>query len=99
MPLEPSVFPEEVQLAFFIFGQLKDTWEGNSGTYMGKIWSDFNFLVELYEIQDVKEVFKWAKVYENILVEQLAEEAKRKRKAEEAKAGRGGKQYTHNVRG
>ena len=84
-------------MAFFIFGQLKDCWEGTSGTYMGKTWTEFEYLVKLYNIDDPKETFKWARLYENILVEALAEEAKRKRKAEEAKAGN--KTYTHNVRG
>jgi len=41
------------------------------------------------------------KVYENIIVSHKAEEAEKKRKAEErkAKSAGGGKQYTHNVRG
>ena len=41
------------------------------------------------------------KIYESIIVSHKAEEADKKRKAEERKANSagGGKNYTHNVRG
>ena len=42
MPLEPSEFPEEVQVAFFIYEFLEDHWEGMSGTYLGKHWNNLN---------------------------------------------------------
>ena len=39
MPLDASVFPAEVQVAFFVFGLLPDRWDSMSGCYMGKDWS------------------------------------------------------------
>ena len=100
MPLESSSFPEEVQVAFFVYGLLPDRWEGMSGTYLGKDWNSLNHIFELYEIDNQKEVFFFSKIYENLVVSFKAEEAEKKRKAEErkAKSAGGGKQFTHNVR-
>jgi len=98
MPLSLSDFPEEVQVAFFVFSFLPDHWEGMSGTYMGKHWNGVEYIFELYEIENPKVVLYFMKLYENILVNYRAEEAERKRKADERKSG-GGKNYTHNVKG
>jgi len=100
MPLDASDFPEEVQVAFFICDMLSDRWEGMSGTYMGKDWTGIDYLISLYDIENPKIVIYFAKMYERLVVNYRAEEAERKRKAEErrAKSG-GGKNYTHNVRG
>ena len=100
MPLESSSFPEEVQVAFFVYGLLPDRWDGMSGTYLGKDWNSLNHIFELYEIDNQKEVFFFSKIYENLVVSFKAEEAEKKRKAEErkAKSAGGGKQFTHNVR-
>ena len=101
MPLDSSVFPEEVQVAFFIFSLLSDNWEGMSGTYMGKNWDSIEYIMSLYEIEDPKTVFRFMKMYEIELVNYRAQEADKRRKAEErkAKSAGGGKNYTHNVRG
>ena len=101
MPLDSSDFPEEVQVAFFMFSLLPDYWEGMSGTYMGKHWSGVDFFFDMYNVEDPKTTLYIMKLYEIALVNYRAEEAERKRKAEErkAKSSGGGKQYTHNVRG
>ena len=100
MPLDASSFPIEVQVAFFIFDLLSDNWEGMSGSYLGKDWADVNYLMELYEVESPKEVIFFAKTYERLLMAYRAEEAEKKRKAEERKSRAGGnKTYTHNVKG
>ena len=99
MPLEPSDFPEEVQVAFFMFSLLPDHWEGMSGTYMGKYWDGIEYYFKLYEVQDRKTILHLMKLYENKLVSYRAEKESRKREAEKRKAKSGGKQYTHNVKG
>ena len=98
MPLSLSDFPEEVQVAFFVFSFLPDYWEGMSGTYMGKHWSGVEYIFELYKIENPKVVLYFMKLYESILVNYKAEEAEKRRKTEERRAG-GGKNYTHNVKG
>ena len=101
MPLDSSVFPEEVQVAFFVFSLLPDNWEGMSGTYMGKHWSGLDYFFKLYEIDNSKVIFSFMKMYEHALIVYRADESDKKRKAEErkGKSAGGGKTYTHNVRG
>jgi len=89
MPLDASVLPPEVQVAFFIFDLLPDRWEGMSGMYLGKDWSSAEFLFRIYEVEDVAYVTYFAKLYESILVKHKAEESERKRKASQRpKSGR-----------
>ena len=101
MPLDSSSFPEEVQVAFFVFSLLPDYWEGMSGTYMGKQWSGLDYIFELYNIDNPKTIFFFMKIYEGILIQYRAEQSDKKRKAEDrkSKSAGGGKTYTHNVRG
>ena len=101
MPLETTAFPAEVQVAFFILDYLPDRYEGMSGTYLGKDWSSAQFFLDLYEVEDRKIDVYFMKTYEMLVVNARAEEAERKRKAEERKKtpASGGPKYTHNVRG
>lgn len=99
MPLEPSDFPEEVQVAFFMFSLLPDHFEGMSGTYMGKYWDGIDYFFKLYEVENPKVILYIMKMYEGLIVNHRAEQAEKRRKAEERKAQGGGKNYTHNVRG
>jgi hypothetical protein len=99
MPLELSEFPEEVQVAFFMFSLLSDNWEGMSGTYLGKNWYSIDYFFKLYQVEDTKTIFYLMKLYENSLVEYRAEQAEKRRKAEERKAKAGsGQKFTHNVK-
>ncbi len=99
MPLEPSDFPEEVQVAFFMFNLLPDNYEGMSGTYMGKYWDGIEYFFKLYDVDDRKTIIYLMKMYEIKIVNYRAEKAEQKRKAQERKAKSGGKNYTHNVKG
>ncbi len=100
MPLETSEFPDEVQVAFLIFGYLSDRWDGMSGTYMGKDWSTINHLFELFEIEDRRVILFFMKMWESIIVTHKSKEQEQKRKAEERKRQHSsGKTYTHNVQG
>ena len=99
MPLESSAFPEEVQVAFFMFDLLSDRWDGMSGTYLGKDWSTCLQLFEVYEVEDTKNTIFFMKLYEAVLMKHRMEEQDRKRKAAERKQQQAGKTYTHNVRG
>ncbi len=99
MPLNPSDFPEEVQVAFFMFSLLPEHWEGMSGTYMGKYWDGIEYFFNLYEVDDRKTILYIMKLYESKLVNYRAEQAEIKRKNEARKAKGGGKHYTHNVKG
>ncbi len=100
MPLEISAFPEEVQVAFFMFSMLSDRWDGMSGSYLGKDWNHCSYLFSLYEIEEPKITLYFMKLYESLIMEYRLKDQEQKRKAEERKAQQaGGKTYTHNVRG
>jgi hypothetical protein len=100
MPLTASSFPEEVQVAFFVCSLLPDNWEGMNGIYLGKDWTEIDYIFKLYEIDNPKIVYFFAKMFERSIVSYRAEEAEKKRKAEERRSkASGGKTYTHNVSG
>ena len=101
MPLEVSEFPEDVQVAFFMHDLLSDKWDGMSGHYLGKDWTQCQHLFELYDIEkrDRVNMLYFMKMYEAQLEKTKAEENERKRKADERKQQTAGKKYTHNVRG
>ena len=100
MPLEISDFPQEVQEAFFIYSLLSDRWDGMSGTYLGKDWTEISYILKLYDIAEQRVVFWFMKQLEIKTISMRATKAEQQRKSDErkAKAG-GGKNYTHNVRG
>lgn len=100
MPLDLSEFPEQVQVAFFIFDLLEDRWEGMSGSYLGKSWNTLGYFFDLYGVQDQKETLYIMKMYEGIVVKDRSQKAEQRRKAEERRnSASGGKKYTHNVKG
>ncbi|OUT93516.1 MAG: hypothetical protein CBB96_07700 [Gammaproteobacteria bacterium TMED36] len=99
MPLDSSSFPEEIQLAFFIYGFLSDDWDGMSGTYMGKKWVEVDTLFKIYNVHDTRETLFWMKLYDGKVIEKRYEQSEQKRKAEERKSSGAGKNYTHNVKG
>ena len=100
MPLEISDLPSEVQVAFFIYDFLEDVWDGMSGTYLGKRWSNIEYLFKVHEIEDPKTMLLIMKLWESTVVQYRADKAEQKRKAEERKrkSSGGGKNYTHNIR-
>ena len=98
MPLEISDLPSEVQVAFFIYDFLEDIWEGMSGTYLGKRWSNLEYLFKVYEIEDHKTILTIMKLWETISVKYRSDKAEQKRQAEKRRSAGGGKNYTHNIK-
>ena len=100
MPLDASAFPEEVQVAFFMYSVISDNWDGMSGTYMGKNWEELPYVFKLYGIDNEKVTFYFLQLYDNEVIKYRAEAQEKKRKAEERKRQQAsGKTYTHNVKG
>ncbi len=98
MPLEIADFPAYVQVAFFIYDFLDDVWAGMSGTYLGKNWGSVEFLFDLYNVEDQKEMLYIMKLYEGINVKHRHEKAEQEEKKRK-RASSGAKNYTHNVKG
>tara|TARA_B100001996_G_scaffold304454_1_gene245374 strand:+ start:473 stop:775 length:303 start_codon:yes stop_codon:yes gene_type:complete len=100
MPLEASVFPQEVQVAFFMHQLISDRWDGMSGTYLGKNWIETVQIFDLYEIDDRKEILFFMQLYDGTIMRYRSDEQQAKRKAEERKRQQAsGKTYAHNVKG
>ena len=104
MPLDSRVFPQEIQTAFFIYSLLEDKWDGMSGTYMGKSFSNIEYFFNLYGVTDEKTILFFLKIYDSIKVNHRIQKSEQKRKAEERRAkskasAGGGKTYTHSVKG
>lgn len=100
MPVSPSMFPEEVQSAFFIYNLLEDNWDGTSGSYMGKVYYNLEFLFKLYEIDNQPAVLLFLKIYDSLVISFRSDKAEAKRKAAERRSSAGsGKSYTHSVKG
>ncbi len=100
MPLEASVFPQEVQVAFFMHQLISDRWEGMSGTYLGKNWIETVQIFDLYEIENRKEILYFMQLYDGTIMKYRSDEQQAKRKAEERKRQQAsGKTYAHNVKG
>jgi len=99
MPLDSSEFPDEVQVAFFMCSLLSDNWDGMSGSYMGKVWSQCPHLFEVYEVEDPRTTLYFMKLYENLLVKHRMEQAEQRRKKDERGSHQSGRTYTHNVQG
>ncbi len=98
MPLDPTEFPEEVQVAFFITSLLSDRWEGQTGTYLGKDYTNVQYLFNLYKIDNPTVILFFMKMYDAEITHHRMEEGEKKRKSAERKSA-GGKNYTHNVKG
>jgi len=100
MPLDASVFPEEIQVAFFMHQLISDRWDGMSGTYLGKNWVETVQIFDLYEIENKKEILYFMQMYDGVIMKYRSDEQQVKRKAEERKRQQAsGKTYTHNVKG
>lgn len=59
MPKDPSSLPVQVQNALIIFNVLPDKIEGMSGTWLGKDFSPIEAIMNIYDIDDRREVLEY----------------------------------------
>ena len=69
---------------------LPDRWEGMSGSYMGKDYSSFQALLDIYDVEDRKEVCFFLKHIEARNATKINDKLNKKQKANEQKAKGGG---------
>ena len=81
-----DMFPYEVQMAFFIYSLLQDTWEGMNGMYMGKNLSGLATLLNIYEVEDKKSTVYFLTMIDRERMTSINEEVKRKQDAERRKS-------------
>lgn len=87
IPKDPSELPLEAQQALVLLNSLPDTWEGMSGTWMGKDYSGLGAIMDIYEIDDRKTVFELLKVAEIEMSKYYSEKAKQKESMSRAQRG------------
>ena len=88
IPKDPSAFSLEAQQALIMLNVLPDKWEGMSGTWLGKEYAGLLDIMDLYQIEDKKEVFELLKVCEDELGKFYAEKRKQQEQLSKAKKGR-----------
>ena len=88
VPKDPSTFSLEAQQALIMLNVLPDKWEGMSGTWVGKEYAGLLDIMDLYQIEDKKQVFELLKVCEDELGKFYAERRKQQEQLSKAKKGR-----------
>tara|TARA_Y100000114_G_scaffold143904_1_gene151915 strand:+ start:232 stop:687 length:456 start_codon:yes stop_codon:yes gene_type:complete len=81
MPIDRADYPSEVQDAFFMHDFLSDKWDGMSGSYLGKDYSNLETLLNIYEIENRKQVVLFLKHIEARYMTKINKEVEAKRKA------------------
>ena len=87
MPTEPSSLPIECQQALLLLNSLPDRWDGMSGSWFGKDYSGLSAIMDIYEIEDRKEIFELLQIAEQEMGKYYAQ--KQKERESLAKANRG----------
>ena len=87
IPIEPSSFALEVQYALLLLNALPDRWDGMSGSWFGKDYSGLSAILDIYEVENRKEVFELLQIAESELGKHY--EQKRKEQEQQSKARKG----------
>jgi len=84
-----SIFPEEVTLSLYLYSLLSDRWDGASGSYMGKDYTDLQLLFNIYEVEAPKIMITFIKAIDIIRTKIINKDLKRKHDAEMRSAKQG----------
>ena len=88
IPKDPSVFSVQVQQALMLLNILPDKWEGMSGTWMGKDYAGLEAIMNIYEIDDRREVFDLVQVGENEMSKYYSQKQKERESLGKVNRGR-----------
>lgn len=88
IPKDPSTFSLEAQQALVMLNALPDVWEGMNGTWLGKSYSGLMDIMDLYNIDEKREVFELLKVCEDELGKYYTQKRKEQEQLSKAKRGR-----------
>jgi hypothetical protein len=88
IPKDPSTFSLEAQQALVLLNALPDIWEGMNGVWLGKNYNGLVDIMDLYKIDDKREVFELLKVCEDELGKYYAQKRKEQEQLSKAKRGR-----------
>jgi len=85
IPKDPGDLSYNVQGALVLFNALPDIWEGMSGSWMGKDYSGLIAIMDIYQLDNKREVFNLLKVAEGEAAKYYAEKAKQRESLNNAK--------------
>jgi hypothetical protein len=88
LPLDPAYLPENAQYALILLNALPDKWEGMSGSWMGKDYSGLSAIMDIYEVEDRREVFELLQVAEQELGKHYRQKQKEQESLAKAKRAR-----------
>jgi hypothetical protein len=88
IPKDPSTFSLEAQQALVLMNALPDNWEGMNGVWLGKNYTGLFDIMDLYKIDDKREVFELLKVCEEELSKFYTQKRKEQDQLSKAKRGR-----------
>lgn len=88
IPKDPGFLPFEVQNALIIFNILPDKIEGMSGSWLGKDFSALEVLMNIYEIDDRRDVFEYILVIQKEYSDYYSKQQKMKESSSKAKGRR-----------
>lgn len=88
IPKDPGFLPFEAQNALVLFNMLPDKIEGMSGSWLGKDFSALEVLMNIYEIEDRRDVFEYILVIQREYSDYYSKQQKMKESASKAKGRR-----------
>ena len=88
MPKDPSLLSFEVQQALLLLNVLPDKWEGMSGTWLSKDYAGLDAILNIYDIDNPRDVFELLQVAEKELGDYYAHKQKEKESLGKARRGR-----------
>ncbi len=88
MPKDPGSLPFEAQTALIIFNILPDKFEGMSGTWLGKEFSALETIMNIYEVENRKEVLEYILLIQREYSDYYSKQQKMKETASRSKGRR-----------
>ena len=88
LPKDPAYLSYNIQCALVLYNALPDKWEVMSGSWMGKDYSGLMDIMNIYRMDNKREVFDLLKIAEGEAGKFYAEKAKQQESLSKAKRGR-----------
>jgi len=86
IPMEVDSLSYNAQCALVLFQALPDNWEGMSGSWLGKNYSGLMDIMNIYQMDNKKEVFELLKVAETEAGKYYAQKSKERDAMAKAKS-------------
>jgi hypothetical protein len=88
MPIDPSFLDINAQYALLLLNALPDNWDSMGGAWLGKDYSGLSAIMDIYSIEDKREVFELLKVAEDELGKHYRQKQKEQESLAKAKRAR-----------